>query len=470
MTRYVLAALTAGVLTAACVSQPEPWTPDSANRQNDAVTAETTADLAMLPDSSLADSFAKADSLPMDASADELPLVDEVVSVDATTSDLAELEVVAPQETIEDSNVQEITTWEYVHEDHGRGTLVALVETYSGDVLTAGFTMPTGQDSRGLLLRLDGETGGLSWATENPENKQTWFTDVVENPVGDIFLTTLNFGLKTAAPTGDIKYAQSPPDELLGMLWEHLDFTSSGQLLIAGYVKQSTADQDYAGKLCKLQQDGSIVWCEEYGPAVKDTTDRFHATVELPSGDLFAVGSTSSAADGNDAWLAGIAADGELLWDKTLVGPPGELESFLYASKTSDGNIIAVGSVGAVSGDPEKYDSRIMKLDYAGSTKWELKTDYGLADIAKKVIELPGGDFLMLVNCHGPDSTRFGRFLHISSAGELLDTVDLILGKRLYVNDAVVSADGGILLVGRYNATTDYNKERPWVKKMALPW
>ncbi len=168
--------------------------------------------------------------------------------------------------------------------------------------------------------------------------------------------------------------------------------------------------------------------------------------------------------------MAGIASDGNLIWDKTLEGQPGELESFLHATATSDGNIIAVGSVGAIIGDPEKYDVGVMKLDYAGNTKWELVTDYGLADIGKKVIELPNGDFLVVAYCHGPENSRFGRFLRVSSTGKLLDTVDLALGKQLHLSDAVLSSDGGLVLVGRYNSTTDYNKERPWVKKMSLPW
>ena len=443
-----------------CVSQPSPWRPDGVSRLEDSATADGSGDnrahLTSDVDTTIPPTDVTADGAPELLSDQDLAKGGDS-SADIGTD--AEVESSYP-------------AWEYIHEDHGRASLSAVIEAYNGDVLAAGYQGfgGGGKDDLGLLIRLDGETGGQQWSTAHEENVHLHFTGLVENPVGEIFLSSINAGVLNATFSGQINVVEGQPKDLKALFWEQVSFASSGDLLLSGYDKQSASDGDNGGRICRTSQAGTVSWCKTLGPSGPQASERFACTLELPSGDLVALGSDSPQSGGTEGWAVGLTKDGEEVWEEWCGGPENELETIYDAILTSDGGIVAVGQSSATVGEYEQYDIWLVKLDYEGKELWSKSFDEPELQSGQAVLERPDGTLLVAAHSRGPDEERFGRLLHLTSEGALLHTLDIKAGKQLYVYDATFAADGGIILAGRYNTTTDMDNNRPWVKKMAWPW
>ncbi len=343
MKRRIAVYVVALLMTTACVSKPAPWKPDGRG-------AEINGEVGRVSDSA-----GQTDSVGQtDITGDSLmpPTDNHNVSADAVDAAVG-MEVMGDslQLDMADASQSQHSEWETVLDDLGKSSPMAVLDSYTGDVYVVGYVDPSdASKNKGFVVRLDKETGTPIWTEVHDSNKQEWFTDVVENPLGNLFAGTLNSGYVKVSSTGYISGFGGLDDDLLNINWNTIAWTSNGELLLTGYEKQSTATQDYAGKLCRVTQEGDKLWCKEYGPKGQYTHQRLSATVELPSGDFLSVGRTTETQAGEDVWVAGVSASGALVWDKTLPGEPGEQEALLDALLIS-GGVLAVGKAGEPEGE-----------------------------------------------------------------------------------------------------------------------
>lgn len=141
---------------------------------------------------------------------------------------------------------------------------------------------------------------------------------------------------------------------------------SDSGYLVAGYVlKTGRADRDIY--VVKLNNDGSVKWDKNYGPAgreVSDTThDAAYSICAAPGGGYFLTGSYKGYNNGSGRiFLMKISEKGDSLWTKSYGYGIG-----YSIVRTLDGNLAIGGSLQTSSVD----DIFILKTDTSGKVLWK---------------------------------------------------------------------------------------------------
>ncbi|MBI1224165.1 MAG: T9SS type B sorting domain-containing protein [Bacteroidetes bacterium] len=150
----------------------------------------------------------------------------------------------------------------------------------------------------------------------------------------------------------------------------------------------------------RLDDLGNILWKKTYGGTLNDRAESIHPT----SDGGFILSGYSQSDDGDltsnhgefDYWIFKIAANGNLVWQKSLGG--GLSEYAFDAIETSDGGFLAVGSSfsndGDVSGNQGFYDYWVVKLTGSGSLSWA-KSFGGIGEERAYAVTLTTGGFLV---------------------------------------------------------------------------
>jgi hypothetical protein len=139
--------------------------------------------------------------------------------------------------------------------------------------------------------------------------------------------------------------------------------TSDGGYAMAGSTNSSGAGGfDYW--LAKTNSTGNMLWNKAFGGTGNDYG---YGLVQAGDGGYTIVGYTNSfGAGGNDGWLIKTDATGNMQWNKTYGGTPGEQAYSVIL--TMDGGYVVTGltsSFGAVG-----YDAWLFKTDAAGTLQW----------------------------------------------------------------------------------------------------
>lgn len=198
-------------------------------------------------------------------------------------------------------------------------------------------------------------------------------------------------------------------DERLWMLIP----TSDGGLLCGGYsfsgvsgdkTEPSRGDMDVW--ILRLDETGNLLWDKAFGGAGRD---ELFAALEMPDGGFLLGCHSDSGAGGDktepsrggqDFWLIRTAADGSLIWDKTLGGDNyDQVQDLLWAP---DGNVLISGGTFSSPGSGEiAQDSARGGLDF-----W-----LGLFD--------PGARQLLWNHRYGGDNEDFPYALTLSNSGKI---------------------------------------------------
>ena len=114
--------------------------------------------------------------------------------------------------------------------------------------------------------------------------------------------------------------------------------------------------------------------------------------------------------------------NGNVLWERRVGFPDNTLNYFYESEMTADGGLIAIGSTTSIDqcNQDDCLDAWIMKLDACGNKEWcKVFSVPGSVDDGIDVIQLPGGNYVALINYFGynPDE-RFWLF-GISAGGDL---------------------------------------------------
>lgn len=117
--------------------------------------------------------------------------------------------------------------------------------------------------------------------------------------------------------------------------------------------------------LLKLDADGNKVWDRTFGGPKADLGQSLHAVAD---GGLIVIGHTGSKGAGEaDGWIMKLAADGALVWEKTIGTP--DYEWLMDGAVLKDGSIIAVGSTRPQKGGEKS--AFIVRLDKDGTVLWQ---------------------------------------------------------------------------------------------------
>lgn len=158
--------------------------------------------------------------------------------------------------------------------------------------------------------------------------------------------------------------------------------TSDGGYIVIGTTRSSDGDIDTAkgGEdlwVLKLDGNGTVEWQRTYGGSGHD---RGFDILPMPDGNYVAAGSTasingdvSSNHGSTDAWLLGLDASGNLLWEKTLGGSGSDVANAILINE--DHSIVMIGgtrsSDGDVAGNHGGEDFWILKFVPPDSIVWQ---------------------------------------------------------------------------------------------------
>ncbi|MCL2783740.1 MAG: hypothetical protein FWD80_07220 [Propionibacteriaceae bacterium] len=152
---------------------------------------------------------------------------------------------------------------------------------------------------------------------------------------------------------------------------------AAGTIYVAGDTSSTDGDFpiSHGGNtdavIVKLTWDGKVVWAKTYGGSGDDS---FRGLALMPDGDVVAVGFTTST-DGDfavtggrqDAVLAEVTPDGNILWDGTY-GDVGN-DSFDAVAVNANSDIAAVGKYFTRSGGTTAFVTTIMAMGRAVETR-----------------------------------------------------------------------------------------------------
>lgn len=162
---------------------------------------------------------------------------------------------------------------------------------------------------------------------------------------------------------------------------------SDGTLVIAG---SSNAGGDYDGLLVKTDPLGQVIWQYTYGG---DDWDFFRELIELPNGDVMAVGQSFVEGVGSEVWLVRVDADGMVL-SEHFYGGLGEQDGHSLCT-TVDGFAVA-GS----SGTDDASDVLLIRLDPDMNVVWSHTYGGDSLQVAYDVLNTTDGGFSVVGLTH----------------------------------------------------------------------
>jgi hypothetical protein len=272
----------------------------------------------------------------------------------------------------------------------------AIVETGDGGFVVAGATESKGAGEFDVwVLKLDAR-GELLWDRHFGGPGADWASAVVETRDG---------GYAVAAYTQDT--LATPFDAWIlkldgrgKLLWERrfggaaeewasaIDETAAGGLAVAGHTESKGAGSADAWVL-ELDADGRLVRERTFGGA-----DRDYATAIAATGDggLLVAGPTSSRGAGLvDAWVARLAPDGGVAWERTFGGTS---DDWPRAVLPLAGGGFAVSGYTMSRGAGE-YDMWVFGLAADGTLAWEDSFGGPANEWARSLVAMPDGGLAM---------------------------------------------------------------------------
>ena len=157
---------------------------------------------------------------------------------------------------------------------------------------------------------------------------------------------------------------------------------SSGGYLVVGETLSDDGDvtHNYGGQdawMARMDKQGNLLWQKTLGGSLDES---FQSVVETADGGFVLAGFTYSS-DGDvsggkgaaDCWLVRVDSLGNMVWERSLGGANGE--SALSVVSNPDGGFTIAGYTysadGDVSSNHGNSDVWVLKVDFLGNTQWQ---------------------------------------------------------------------------------------------------
>lgn len=249
-----------------------------------------------------------------------------------------------------------------------------------------------------------------------------------------------------------------------------IEQTSDGGFIVAGQTRSEDGDISVVHGwtdfwVVKLTNAGTIEWEKSFGGTHHEyAADIFQTT----DGGYIAIGTTASE-DGqvtglhglDDIWVVKMDSLGEMQWEKTYGGSDNE---FGYSiEQTTDGGYIFGGASrstnGDVTGNHDKYDFWLVKIDSEGEIEWNKSLGGSKDDFLYALQQTTDGGYIMAGKTLSNDGDVSGHhgggnFLHDMWVVKVTGTGDIEWQKCLGSNDHEIAhsvqqtMDGGYILSG----------------------
>ncbi len=138
---------------------------------------------------------------------------------------------------------------------------------------------------------------------------------------------------------------------------------SENEYLITGTSNSFSRDGEDDVLLIDIDIEGNVNFSKTFG---KDLEDRLHKVQKINDDEYIGVGYSTNSNNDKDFLLIKFNREGNLLWSKILGGEDDQVGYSI--TKTSDGNFVAVGWEGKMTG--EGQDILVVKIDEDGNLLW----------------------------------------------------------------------------------------------------
>lgn len=189
--------------------------------------------------------------------------------------------------------------------------------------------------------------------------------------------------------------------------------TKEGGFLLSGVLDVSASNGQGNARRALKQHAGGDYWAIKTDPSGELEWSRFFggSFTEVPLGIVetadnnFILAGSSDSNDFNisnsngsyDFWITKIAADGDLIWEKSFGGS--EIDEARAITNTNDGNFIIVGDTRSadknVSANNGAADVWILKISAEGALLWEKTIGGSSFDVARAVSKTQDNGYLI---------------------------------------------------------------------------
>jgi len=198
----------------------------------------------------------------------------------------------------------------------------------------------------------------------------------------------------------------------------------------------------------KLDANNDLEWAHSYGGSANEAG---YEVIQLENGGYVVVGYTMSADGavvghhgGQDVWVLGLDAAGELLWQRTWGGTGHELGQGILTD-ANGGCIISLYSTstdGDISGSMGDYDSYLLGFDATGNILWQRQFATVASDAYSKMLRTDDGGIYLF------GGTWNCEVLKLDPAYEVEWTFDDDGLTHAQPTDGFITPAGGIWMIG----------------------
>lgn len=331
----------------------------------------------------------------------------------------------------------------------------------------------------------DAVDGGLYMCTYTPGNDGLVATN---NGSDDIWV------LKLDAATGDTLWTRVIGSSGTDRVYRMRSVSTGGVVLAGRTTNGSGWCTGYQGQtdgvLVRLDADGNSLWTRCLGGSGQDY---LYDVAENPAGNFVACGESTStngdlAGAGNGlAWVQFVnGPTGNPVLSFAPVGPnggnPNGLENFTIITRMANESAYLLGGFTSPDfNDFNQDDIWVAKMDFLGNLVWS--RTYGSTDArdgSAAIVEVGGGEFIIAGLLGGSGSLPGylggpgdGLLIRCDAQGNALWTRNYGGSDWEYFNDAVLDADGNLLVAGFSRSTngdlvntTAYGNADYWLLKV----
>ena len=214
--------------------------------------------------------------------------------------------------------------------------------------------------------------------------------------------------------------------------------TADKCLVAAGYTNASGTNDFW---LCKVTQNGTIVWDKTYSGTKEDFA---YAVVQTNDGGLAVVGDTSSYGIGDQSiWLIKTDSNGNKLWDKVFTGIG--LYGGYSVIQTTDGDLVLAGLAYMYTSE----QALVVKTAANGALVWQNMYTRTGDDGAYSIVQAADGGFALAgFTCSIETFICDALVIKIDQNGNQQWSKAFGGSKDDYANSIIQTSDSGFAIVG----------------------
>ncbi len=284
----------------------------------------------------------------------------------------------------------------------------------------------------------------ITWSQNVGNAQKNIIVDVVEIP-GEGALT---IGYSRTSSDEAFNFWANRFDDSGALIWsKHLGGTgfdratagarlANGNFVIVGHGNASDGDLDGGshkadGILVNMDADGNINWTRSYGDLGHD---QFADVLALPTGEILAVGTTTSYVNNfidraSDGWAVKINASGGVVWNRRFGGSL--MDGYSKAVQNPDGSFILGGESNSRDlQSPDFFgasDLWLSKINADGTHAWSRNYGGNLKDILNGLVATEDGGFVL-------GATTFSAMAGSNGHGDMWVLKVSALGNQLWQN------------------------------------